>query len=276
MLLKSIKEITIEVADISLLLRLNDAAFFHEVDMIYREFKRANAPDMIIDVNLKNSAKSRKDLAFDISFKNNRFTVTSDQYAGYFDLAKERGALEIFSEWPLEALGNYLRNVYSIHITRANGLLMHASGVVIEGRAYIFFGVSGSGKSTVAKLSEPYAVLSDDLVVIKRTDGRYKCFGIPYWGDMKHSKGINASFEIKGLFNLVKDTTVYLERLTKIQALSEIVAIPDIPGIAPLSYRLLDRYIELLNHVPCYKMHFLPDASFWRCIDEEFTAKIPG
>lgn len=274
MLLNLSRETTIEVAGISACLRLNEEAFFHEVKKSYQMFRSDNPPDMIVDIDIKPSSYNRKDDAFKISFFKDKLVIASDEFSGYFDLTELKGKVEIYSKWPLEILGNFLRNIYSVYIINSGGIVLHASGVVKDDEAYIFFGPSGSGKSTVVELSMPHIALSDDLIVIKRVNGRYKSFGIPYWGNINRNSGINASFEIKGLFNLVKDDHVYLERLARTRALAEIIAIPDIPGGIPLAHRLLDRYIGLLNHVPCYKMHFLRSSTFWRCIDEEFARDV--
>ena len=265
------KELKFEVAGISTVLQLNDGDFCNCLQKAYQEFRTAKAADISIEVNLKDSLIGKQALPFGLSFFNNRVTIVSDQFVGYWDWKNRQGKVEINSSSPLEMLGNFLRNLYTFLIFRDGGLILHASAVVRENQAHIFFGPSGSGKSTVARLSLPERILSDDLVIIKPVNDSYKVFGTPYWGDIKANNGINRCFKIRGLFKLIQDKEVYLKRLTLPQAVAEALLVPQGPDKLELIQQLLARTSALLKVVPCYQMHFLPNPSFWRCINEEFS-----
>jgi len=57
----------------------------------------------------------------------------------------------------------------------ANGLLVHAGAMVVSGKALLFLGHSGAGKSTICRLlGEHYSTLSDDLLrLTRRQDGAW-------------------------------------------------------------------------------------------------------
>ena len=269
-------KLIVEVASIPIFLALHNAPFYDDLRLLYHEFISKKPCDIKIDVYLNDKPNNKEEGLFKVSFLNNKIMLSSTDFSGFLDITEKKGQVNIFSKWPLESLGNFLRNVYSMLIIKNGGLVLHASAVVRERKAYIFFGPSGSGKSTIAELSKTYyPVLSDDLVVIKRYNGIYKGFGTPYWGDMKTNNGINCSFEIAGFFKLVKSRKVYLKRLSRLHAMTEILSIPRISDDSQLVGQLLDMTNELVDNVPCYEMHFLPDNSFWRCIDERFCEKIP-
>jgi len=59
-----------------------------------------------------------------------------------------------------------IRIFYSILTVVNQGFLMHSSSLIHNDKGYLFTGVSGSGKSTVIKLSEPDLCLSDELSMI--------------------------------------------------------------------------------------------------------------
>ena len=65
-----------------------------------------------------------------------------------------------------EEVEYFLRVIYALLVFQAGGLLFHAAGIVRDGQCYLFFGHSGSGKTTVARLSSTDLVLNDDLVVL--------------------------------------------------------------------------------------------------------------
>lgn len=84
------------------------------------------------------------------------------------------------------ALANYLRKLYSGLLPARKGFLLHASGVISRGKGYIFTGVSGAGKTTVAEASKRYGkVLSDEIVAVRKTGKKWKLYGTPFMGLMK-------------------------------------------------------------------------------------------
>ena len=73
--------------------------------------------------------------------------------------------------------------VYSNWLANRGNLLLHASGIAINGKGYAFVGRSGAGKSTlVAKLAEDrrVTVLGEDQVALRYLNGEYWIFGTPW------------------------------------------------------------------------------------------------
>lgn len=67
------------------------------------------------------------------------------------------------SRAPLYLLGA-LKALCAVLFVERGGFLLHASAVEQDDRAWVFVGQSGAGKSTVAAMFEPNAVLNDELV----------------------------------------------------------------------------------------------------------------
>ena len=60
-----------------------------------------------------------------------------------------------------------LQNIYRLLITKKNAVIMHLSAIKIRDNAFVFLGVSGAGKSTIAKLlSTKYQIIADDNAII--------------------------------------------------------------------------------------------------------------
>ncbi len=89
------------------------------------------------------------------------------------------GALDPF-EFPLPEL-------LMIHqLSRGRGVEIHGCGVIdADGRAYLFAGQSGAGKSTIARLwrRNGAVILSDDRVVLRLRDDRVTIYGTPWHGE---------------------------------------------------------------------------------------------
>jgi hypothetical protein len=65
---------------------------------------------------------------------------------------------------------------------RHQGILVHAAAVVVDGRAWVFAGPSGTGKSHWTRhcLEQGITVLDEDRVVLRLLDGQVWAFGTPW------------------------------------------------------------------------------------------------
>jgi hypothetical protein len=80
----------------------------------------------------------------------------------------------------LPAWDSLLRATWGWILSGRGGLLLHASGAVVDGRALIFPGVSGAGKSTLAIKAGPERMLSDDTLAVRRRAGRWEACSTPF------------------------------------------------------------------------------------------------
>ncbi len=76
---------------------------------------------------------------------------------------------------------NLLRASLAWRLPSRGGALVHAAGIVLDGRAFLLVGAAGSGKSTFAALAESAGarILSDDLVLIDGAGGTIEALGAP-------------------------------------------------------------------------------------------------
>ncbi len=97
-------------------------------------------------------------------------------------------------EYPLDGLVLY-------YLTAINGdIMIHASGVNNSGRGYIFSGVSGKGKTTMAKLWDNTGarVIHDDRLILRNTGNGYRMFSTPvYSNDEPRESPIDKIFLIE-------------------------------------------------------------------------------
>ncbi len=102
-----------------------------------------------------------------------------------------------------------------------NGMMLHASAVAIDGRAYLFSADSGVGKSTHTALWKsvfPEAVIvNDDKPAIRLLDGNLYVFGTPFSG--KHDKSVNACFLLGGICFLERGEENFIEEISPKEAL---------------------------------------------------------
>lgn len=202
-----------------------------------------------------------------LSFDHGTIRFTTPTYTGTIDAQAGRAELTISSAYPLEDIEYFVRVIYALLAFRSGGLLLHGAGIVRAGRGYLFCGYSGSGKTTVARLSPDDQVLNDDLVVALPDGDRWLLYATPFWNPTQvRPSGIKCA-PLIALLRLVQNTTVLLEPMGAGQALAEIIAnVPVLPADPALSAALLLRGQQLLHATPAYRLHFLPDPSFWPLI----------
>ncbi|MFE5318344.1 hypothetical protein ACFQ88_06520 [Paenibacillus sp. NPDC056579] len=83
------------------------------------------------------------------------------------------------------ALKHALMNLFSSFLVRRQwGLIIHSSCVVEQGKAHIFAGHSGAGKSTAAKLSSPRELLSDEATLVKISPNEIVVYNSPFRSEL--------------------------------------------------------------------------------------------
>jgi hypothetical protein len=163
-------------------------------------------------------------------------------------------------------LDSLIRILLSVLLARQNGFLLHAASVLNNGRAYIFTGKSGAGKSTVATLSPRGSVLTDEISLLKFFDDAWHAFGTPFWGEFR-AEGANVHAPIAGLYFLNQASENRVERMNARESLRAIL-----PNILFFSHErqttesLLSLLSEFVSSTPCYRLFFRKDCSFWNVI----------
>jgi hypothetical protein len=184
---------------------------------------------------------------------------------GWVDRQKGQGELVLRPQGDPE---NYLRVLFAWMCLEQEGLLLHASGVISNGNGYVFFGASGSGKTTVARLSLDRIVLSDDLVIIKKKGPVFRLYGVPFRGDFPEAPRHNASADLRGLYTLVKDSRHSLSPVGVQEAVARLTScVPFVTAQPAAAQRVSEICFDLATQVPVQSLHFRTDPGFWEVID---------
>ncbi|MBW1744439.1 MAG: hypothetical protein JRJ47_13575 [Deltaproteobacteria bacterium] len=145
-------------------------------------------------------------------------------------------------------------------LAQREGALLHAAGIDIKGRGYIFPGKSGAGKTTIMRqlaAREHMGMLSDDRVVVRKIDGSFKAYGTPWPGEAGIAE--NRSVPLSGIFFIAHASTNGIREITQQEAVEKILPVTSIPWY--------DREVmpdvllfcgDLITQVPTYELHFKP------------------
>lgn len=98
-----------------------------------------------------------------------------------------------------------------------DGLLLHASCVVLDGKAYLFSAPCGTGKSThtafwLSRFGERAYILNDDKPALRLVDGKWFVYGTPWSG--KNDISRNARVPLGGIGILRRGDKNHAEKIT--------------------------------------------------------------
>jgi hypothetical protein len=257
---------SLDIAGINITLTCDNARLFDELCWRYHAFLSVGTVEFLLDITWKKITSSTVFVIPNISFNSGKVFLSGPNFSGCGDIVNRQAELEIQVSTPLEAVDYFLRVLIALLTFQAGGMMVHGAGILHSGSGYLFFGHSGSGKTTVSRSSVNDEVLNDDLVVLMPNGYTWTMYSTPFWNlTQVEPKPLTAP--LVAMYRLVQDKSVFLEPLKPGQALAEFVSnIPIISVNSEQSIALMERSMKLLRGVPVYRLHFLPDDSFWQVI----------
>ncbi len=168
-----------------------------------------------------------------------------------------------------------LDQILLMHILAAKGgELLHAAGVDIDNRGCVFPGRSGAGKSTLSRLLLPMKIakmLSDDRMIIRKIDNRFRAFGTPWAGDV--AIGENRSVTLERIFFIHHADTNRIIDLSPKDAVKRLMPVTSIPWYDERAMQNMLAFCEdIVMNIPAYELHFRPDSEVVTFL-EDFIAQ---
>lgn len=115
---------------------------------------------------------------------------------------------------------------FHLGLLKNNGMMLHASAVAYNGKAYLFSAPSGTGKSTHTRLwrktfGESAVVFNDDKPALRYVDGKWYAYGTPWCG----KDGINSNIKVPlaGICFLKQAKENKIRRLDTSEAIKNVV-----------------------------------------------------
>lgn len=173
---------------------------------------------------------------------------------------------EVFVERsPAFSINNALMIMFALATADKRTALFHASVVSHAGRAYLFLGPSGTGKSThsglwLRHIADTALVNDDNPVVRIAADGTVHAFGSPWSGKTPCYR--NVSYPVGAFVQLRQAPRNVIRRLSPLEAYATLV--PSISGKrwdARLADGLHQTENELAGKVPVWHLDCLPDEA---------------
>ncbi len=140
-------------------------------------------------------------------------------------------------------------------LARFGGVMLHASCVEYQGKAYLFSARSGTGKSTHTHLWLKYLpgarIINDDKPAIRCIDGVYYAYGTPWSG--KNDESVNVGVPVGGIAFLSRGEN-NIKRIPGIMALKPFMDQTVRPKDKELMSKALDVINGILTDIPIYHL----------------------
>jgi len=166
-------------------------------------------------------------------------------------------------DFNLFAINNALMLMYSLSTANQQTALFHSSVVSHQGKAYMFLGVSGTGKSTHSSLWLKYikgtALVNDDNPVVRIfDDGSIRVYGSPWSGKTPCYR--NVSYPLGAIVNLSQAPENHIRRLKPIEAYAALmISISGKRWDNHLADGLHETENLLVTHAAMWHLDCLPD-----------------
>lgn len=152
---------------------------------------------------------------------------------------------------------------YFGQLIKYDGLVLHASAVELNGKAYLFSGPSGMGKSTHTKLWQqvfgPAAqVFNDDKPALRYIDGKWYAYGTPWCG--KDGINQNKKVSLAGICFLKRGDSNNIRMLNSLESVRSILGQTRKRKLDEETIeQLLKNIDKLVENVPIFELKNRPE-----------------
>lgn len=151
----------------------------------------------------------------------------------------------------------WMGTAFNVKLLEYNGMFLHSSTVVVDGKAYSFSAPCGTGKSThtslwLKLLGEKAFILNDDKAAYRLVNGKYYAYGTPFSG--KHDINVNTSAELAGICFIEQAAENSIERMDIDSAVPLLISQTLRPSNVKRTLMLCDFIDELIKNIPVYKL----------------------
>ena len=155
-------------------------------------------------------------------------------------------------------------------------LLFHSSAIEYKGRAYLFLGKSGTGKSTHSRMwlnaLNGVTLMNDDHPIVRIwDDGNILAYGSPWSGKTRCYKNVQAP--LGGIIRIVRAAHNKAVRLSPIQSYASVMTsstgLTWDKSFADNRDATLQR---IISHIPCWNMECLPNEEAAKVCSEAVTS----
>jgi hypothetical protein len=258
--------VVVEIGGLPIRLRCDNPAFLRQIEERYAGYvSSSNEAAFDFEIELAPPGAKSRDADVNVTWDSGHWLMERGDFRAECNPSTGRGRIQqTINPYSLDCV---LRIVHTLLLAQEGGFLLHASSAIRNGRAFLFSGVSGAGKTTMARLAPPdAALLTDEISYVVRRDGRYFAVGTPFYGELARA-GENLCAPIDALYLLAKGPENLIEPIEGTDAvrglLGNLLFFARDPEFVKMVF---DTAFDFVNHVPVRRLTFAPTTSVWELI----------
>jgi len=200
-----------------------------------------------------------------VTYRPGRWLLTRGDFRAEWEPAARRGLIQQSANpYSIDAV---LRIVHTLVLAGQGGFLLHSASAIRNGKAFLFAGVSGAGKTTISRLAPAdVTLLTDEISYVRKRGDAYVAYGTPFTGELA-KLGENTSAPLSALYLLSQGPENRIDRISAAEAGRELLAnLLFFAEDEELVHRVFEAACNFVDRVPVYRLTFLPDARVWELI----------
>lgn len=258
--------VVIEIGGIAARVAAADPAFLQMLENRYAGFISSRT-DVDFDFHVDLGEPGMADPDADVSVANcmGCWSVERGDFRAEWEPETSRGRIrQSPNPYAIDAV---LRILHSMLLAKRGGFLLHAASAIRNGKAFLFAGVSGAGKTTMAGLAPADAsLLTDEISYVRKHAHGYSACGTPFTGELEQL-GENISAPIAALYLLAKGSANRIDPVPAAEAARALLSnILFFAKDQEMIGALLHSACEFVGRIPVSRLTFVPDSRVWGLI----------
>jgi hypothetical protein len=260
----------VEIGGIPIALSTSDQGFLDLLRQRYEGFVSSSSPEFELEFDLSEARQVSDD---DVRVRReggrllggqltDEWIIERGDFCARWDSRSARGIVrQNANPYSLDAV---MRILHSLILAERGGFLLHAASAICDGRAYLFSGVSGAGKTTMTRLApHDVTLLTDEISYLRPGSDGYNAFGTPFAGELAKA-GENCMAPVAALFFLEQGPENLIEEISSAEAVQRLMRnILFFAEDPDLVEKLLATACDFVSRVPIRRLTFYPDAKVW-------------
>ena len=258
--------LVIEIGGMPVRVNTTDPAFLDILQDRYSGFVSASEKAEIeFDVDLTPTAFANPEADVRVTHRAGRWSLRRGDFLAEWEPESRTGRIrQTANPYSIDAV---LRIVHTLVLARQGGFLMHSASAIRNGKAFLFAGVSGAGKTTISRLAPPdTTLLTDEISYVRRQEHGYIAYGTPFTGELA-KLGENVSAPIAAVYLLAQGPENRIDPVEPGDAarslLSNVLFFAEDEELVQSTFYSA---FEFVSRVPVSRLTFVPDSRVWELI----------
>jgi hypothetical protein len=258
--------VVIAIGGVPVRVNTTDPDFLEMLENRYAGFVSGEShAEFDFEVDLTPPASANRDADVSVKHRSGRWFMQRGDFRAEWEPATGKGWIrQSANPYSIDAV---LRIVHTLVLARQGGFLLHSASAIRNGKAFLFAGVSGAGKTTISRLAPADAtLLTDEISYVRKRNEDYFSFGTPFTGELA-KLGENTSAPLAALYLLAQGPENKIEAVGAADAGRELLAnMLFFAEDHEMVHWAFQAACDFVHRVPVYRLTFVPDARVWEMI----------